>query len=51
MISLSNYIRQLRVANLLKEEKGHKPGKDRETRRHSAREEVRVLLQELVVTE
>ena len=39
------------VANLLEKEEGHEPGDNRESRRHGAREEIRVFLQELVVTE
>jgi len=42
---------QLRVTYLLEEDTGHDPSNDRESRRHSTREEVRVLFQELAVTE
>ena len=41
----------LENANLLVEEKGHEPYDGRESRRHCAREEVRVLLQKFVVAE
>ena len=51
MINLFGYMGRLRIANLLEEEKCYEPSNDRETCRHSAREKVRILLQELVVTE
>jgi len=42
---------QLRVTYFLEEDTGHEPSNDGEIRRHSTREEVRVLFQELAVTE
>jgi hypothetical protein len=42
---------QLRVTHLLEEDTGHEPSNDREGGRDGTGEEVRVLLQELVVTE
>lgn len=40
-----------RVTNLLEEEKGDEPGNDRVSRGHSARKEIRVLLQKLAAAE
>jgi hypothetical protein len=49
--SISLGIKRWRVANLFEKEKGHNPRNDRESRRHSAREEIWILLQKPVVTE
>ena len=49
--SIDRTDKYLGITNLLKEEKGDKPGDDREGCRHSAREKVWIVLQELVVAE
>ena len=50
IISLIQY-KAVKSANLFKEEKGHEPSNNRESRGHSARKEIRVLLQEFAVAE
>jgi hypothetical protein len=50
IINLVEY-KMVGIPNLLEEEKGHDPSNDRESRGHSAREEIRVLLQKLVFAE
>ena len=50
IINLAQH-KMIESANLLKEEKGHEPSDDREGCRHSAGEEIRVLLQKPAVAE